>query len=185
MKTSSKKILTSCLALMMAVIMALPTFALTVGSTRKIYGWNGQTVNGSKAALTSMGYNSRVQVRTGDAGNQQWTIKTSRFGDYVIQNNDGYYLNIYRVAYPAVGNFVYYYATSYVYEDNLNGYDQRVKLPTVYGKTGYIQLAQPQVSSSGSVSKNWYLMADKSSASTLSDVIWYGDHSMSKAQWVN
>src|SRR5699024_1955966 len=73
MKTLSKKILTSCLALMMAVIMALPTFALTVGSTRKIYGWNGQTVNGSKAALTSMGYNSRVQVQTGNTGNQQWT----------------------------------------------------------------------------------------------------------------
>lgn len=187
MKPLHKKILTSCLALMIAVVMALPTFALVTGSSRKIYGWNGQVINGTKAALTSTGLDSHVKVQTSDAENlQKWTIVTSDDGDYVIRNSgNGYYLNIYRVAYPAVGNFVYYYATSYVYEDKTFGYDQRIKLATVHGKTGYIQLAEPQVSSGGSVSQNWYLLTDKSSPSTISDVIWYGDPSTSKAQWVN
>lgn len=174
----SKTIFAACLTMLMAVAMALPTFALAPNTTGKLYGWNGQTVNGSKAALTSMGYNARAQVRTG-AGNQQWTIKAHKLGGYVIQNNDGYYLNMYRVAYPAVGQFVYYYATSYVLEDSLNAYDQRVVLPS----NNTIQLAVPQVSSAGSVSKNWYLLTDKSSPSASSDVIWYGDYSTSKAKW--
>lgn len=182
MKNLSKKILTACLALAMAVAMAVPTFALSVGSTRKIYGWNGESVNGVRVALTSTGYNSRVQLQTADAGNQQqWTIETSDDGGYTIQCQNGYYLNIYRVAYPAVGNFVYYYATSYIYESKFNGVDQRVLLPS----GGYIKLAEPQVPSEGSVSKSWYLLADKTNPSTLSDVIWYGDNTTNKARWVN
>lgn len=182
MKTLNKKILTACLALMMAVAMAVPTFALSIQSTRKIYGWNGAAINGSRAALTSTGLDSPIRLQTGDAGNQQlWTIKTSDGGGYTIQCENGYYLNIYRIAYPAVGNFVYYYATSYIYESKFNGADQRVLLPS----GGYIQLAEPQVPSEGSVSRSWYLLADKTNPSTLSDVIWYGDNTTNKARWVN
>lgn len=176
----SKTILAVCLTMLMAVAMALPTFALAPDTTGKLYAWNGRTVNGSKAALTSMEYNARAQVRTG-AGNQQWTIKSCRSGDYVIQNNDGYYLNIYRVAYPSVGTFVYYYATSYVLEDSIHAFDQRVKVSA----DNTIKLAEPQVSTSKdkTVSCNWFLLTDKSSPSTSSDVIWYGDYSTDKAKW--
>lgn len=186
MKPLSKKILVVCLALMMTVVMAVPTFALVVSPNKRIYAWNGQTIGGSKAALTSMGYNSRLRVQTGDVGNRQlWTIETSSAGGYTVRNGDGYYLNINRTAYPATGRYVYYYATSYVYENATNGRDQRVLLPTLFGKNAYIQLAEPIMGISNTVSGYWYLLTDKTSPSTTSDVIWYGDSSMSKAQWSN
>lgn len=187
MKRLHKRILTVCLALMMSVVMAVPAFALVTNTYALIYAWNGQAINGRKAALTSNGYNSRVQVQTSNAGNRQnWIITTAPNGNYYVKNlADGYYLNIYRVAYPATSNLVYYYATSYAYENATNGRDQRVTLPTYAGSATCIQLADPIMGTSGSVSGKWYLLTDRTSPSDSSDVIWYGDNSMSKAHWSN
>lgn len=182
MKTLSKKILTVCLALATAVVMAVPAFAqetkqrnvasstIVPNYSYRIAGWNGSVdSNGDMRVLTGMGTNeiTRTALQTPKG---LWTFLTSphNSSQYYIRNvSTNEVVNIYRV----LQNGTYYYCKGYWYDNNSQGRDQRV---VVDGAR--IRLAAPLVSGT------WYLQTDHSSVSD-SDVIFYTDGNRSQAQW--
>lgn len=182
MKTLSKKILTVCLALMMAVVMAVPAFAAEAKQLNTaqnnivtnypffLGGWNGAYhSDGYMRVLTGTGTNNITRTALmSDRGTWAFLVSPHSSSDYYIRNlSTSEVVNIYRV----LQNGTYYYCRGYWYDSSTQGRDQRVVLDGTR-----IRLSAPLVSGS------WYLQADRSSVSD-SDVIFYTDGNRIQAQW--
>ena len=99
MSTMKKRIPMFLLALAMMVAMAVPAFALpTSGENNHFYAWSGTVVGGSKVALTEMGTEQRLKARTYTGlSSQKWRVMQKTEGGYVIENENGDCVNIYRI----------------------------------------------------------------------------------------
>ena len=175
MKRFGKKIAAVMLAMAMMMAMAVPAFAKNISTstnnTQYIVGWN----NEGNAFLTGMGNGATVQLSTNTSTQHGWVVSAAPDGNYVIRDvRNGLYINIHRIL---VG-VAYYMCTEYTYESAIQGRDQRVNILN-YSSTGYsnVQLAAPQMGGT------WYMVADRSSPSTSSDVIWYIYNYGAKAQF--
>ena len=169
----SKKALCLCMVVVLAIGLAIPTFALiepTGDFADWIFGWQG---SGQTALLNGHGINNNFTVGTSNqGGNDVWYVDSSG-GDYTIKSGDrAYCANIYRV----LQSGTYYPCTGYYYENATGGRDQRVQLLQGGGHT-VVRLASPVMGG------NWYMVADYSQPTAVSDVIWYTDASAMKAWW--
>ena len=186
MSTMKKRIPMFLLALAMMVAMAVPAFALpTSGENNHFYAWSGTVVGGSKVALTEMGTGQRLKARTYTGlSSQKWRVMQKTEGGYVIENENGDCVNIYRVAQSTSTKYSYYYATGYPYESATGGRDQRVWYET-FNRRSCIRLMNPLAPSNLSVTGKWYLVTDATNPSTQTDLIWFGDPSALKAGWAS
>lgn len=162
------------LAIVLMLALAVPSLALVEPDpnfTDWITGWTG---SGQTSILIGHGVNSTLTVGTNTnlAGDHQWWV-TPRGGGYSLQTgSSNYCANIYRV----LQGGAYYKCTGYPYENATGGIDQTVDL-LQYGTYTIIRLRNAYQG------KSWYMMADYSQPTPISDVIWYTDSSAMKARW--
>lgn len=165
-----KKLLTVALCAVMAAAMAVPAFAAinTNANNQYIYAWKGS----GAASLTDHGSGNTVTVNRYGTGATRhgWSVVTAPHGNYRITHN-GNDINIYRVSQGG-----YYLCTTYPYENATQGRDQRVDIITT-GSYSRVRLSQPLIGGS------WYMMPDRSAASSSSPVIWYTASTEMRAYW--
>ena len=165
-----KKLISLTIGMILTVILSVPAFAyIKPGDmNRYIYAWKGTGM----AALTDCGVGNIITVNTSVSTRHSWAVVAAPHGNYRITHN-GNDVNIYRV----LQNGIYYLCTAYPYENATQGRDQRIE---ILGGDSFsqVRLAQPLIGG------EWYMMPDRSAASSLSDVIWYTASTEMRAFWI-
>ena len=154
-----KKLISLTIGMILTVILSVPAFAyIKPGDmNRYIYAWKGTGM----AALTDCGVGNIITVNTSVSTRHSWAVVAAP------------HVNIYRV----LQNGIYYLCTAYPYENATQGRDQRIE---ILGGDSFsqVRLAQPLIGG------DWYMMPDRSAASSLSDVIWYTASTEMRAFWI-
>lgn len=168
-----KKLLSVILCAALVFALAVPAFAAPIktdtANSQYIYAWKGS----GAAALTYRGVSANITVNTPATGiaRNTWSVTPAPHGQYRITYN-GYDVNIYRVLQYGT----YYLCTAYPYEQASEGRDQRVDILTT-GSYSRVRLVQRLDG------KTWYMMPDKSAASSDSPVIWYTAAVQDRTYW--